>query len=203
MFGILILYLYGSSYIAHHDVRGHTRPAQDPFSACPQKKPGTLWSCGHEFFGSAHLEQNNFLLLQRSQASSIEYETHRPDKKLCCCHGAERSLWCCAAPAGRAGEGAAAQGKLPNRSSSHSSSFAVLPNTQIHHSPTRARAMLLQVPGMRPTQDVMSVPETGHAKGRVQRGSHSIHIFLTIVKVQMGKRRVVGSQGDMKSKRKK
>lgn len=120
-----------------------------------------------------------------------------------CCHGAERSLWCCAAPAGRAGEGAAAQGKLPNRSSSHSSSFAVLPNTQIHHSPTRARAMLLQVPGMRPTQDVMSVPETGHAKGRVQRGSHSIHIFLTIVKVQMGKRRVVGSQGDMKSKRKK
>lgn len=76
MFGILILYLYGSSCIAHRDARGHARPAQDPFfmpihkrSQAPcearpllgykyRAQQSLLDSSWTEFSGTVHLEHN-------------------------------------------------------------------------------------------------------------------------------------------------
>lgn len=119
------------------------------------------------------------------------------------CHGAERSPWYCAAPAERAGEGAAAQGKLPDRSNSHSSSLAMLPNTQSHHSSTRGRAILLQVPEMRPCPR-WDVSARDLSCQRESPKKHPQHPHISHhCESKRGKRRVVVSQGDMKSKRKK
>lgn len=102
------------------------------------------------------------------------------------CHGAERyhtySLWCCAGSAPTAPP-------LP-----------CYPTARSMILPQEPEQGFCRCQEWGTVQDVMSVPQTGHAKGRVQKDIHSVHIFLTIAKGKGGKE---GSLGDIKSKRKK